>query len=362
LKAVLGEVPDNQVPTLIAQLVEATTFLEKLDIVHRDIKPENIHVSEDFSKLKLIDLGVARGLSLPDEEAEEATDHGHKRPFIATAQYSSPEYLFRLDAPSPDLWRALNLYQVGAVLHDLINKKPLFEYEVGLGNKWLVARAVLTKAPIFPDSDPLRLATLKALATRCLAKDMATRLRIVAWSDFTTAAATDSLAALKSKLKKGKGLATQLMAATHEKLRFERDSFEKRFCEIVRTELIAACAGEVKVALLGPREGGYTFEFAMTNNVTLVCEVNFAWTDELQPACATIALSGVLRFGHGSQDAPKHYDVAVATINQSEDVIAMDVSQRLAELIGTGVDMLDGVPDHSALNGTDIALPTIAKG
>lgn len=357
LKKVLASVPDGQVATLIGQLVEATTYLEKLDIVHRDIKPENIHVSEDFTKLKLIDLGVARGLSLPDEEGEEATDHGHKRPFIATAQYSSPEYLFRLDTPSPTLWRALNLYQVGAVLHDLINKKPLFDYEVGLGNKWLVARAVLTKPPSFPDADPLRLASLKALASRCLVKDMNTRLNIVSWSDFTSAGDSTPLATLKSKLTKGKAQAgTQLVAATQAKLKFERDTFAKRFCESVRTELIEACAGEVKVSLTGPTHHGYNFEFAITNAVTLCCEVEFAWENEHQPKSATIALGGLVKCGQDLTDSPKRVQVAVATIEESEDVATIDVSQRIAQLIGRVVDMLDGIPDHAALHGTDVSI------
>ena len=110
---------------LIRHLVNAVRFLDSKEIVHRDIKPENILVNSSFDKLKLIDLGVAREM-YGDGDAGDATDHGGKRPFIATAQYSSPEYLFRLEAPSPQLWSALTLYQLGGALHDMVMRRPLF--------------------------------------------------------------------------------------------------------------------------------------------------------------------------------------------------------------------------------------------
>jgi eukaryotic-like serine/threonine-protein kinase len=113
------------VAVLIGHLVNAVRFLDSKEIVHRDIKPENILMNSSFDKLKLIDLGVAREM-YGDDDAGDATDHGGKRPFIATAQYSSPEYLFRLEAPSPQLWSALTLYQLGGALHDMVMRRPLF--------------------------------------------------------------------------------------------------------------------------------------------------------------------------------------------------------------------------------------------
>lgn len=118
LKDVLAQVPDSTVSTLILQLVSAAQYLEKLGIVHRDIKPENIHVSPDFATLKLLDLGVARDIEADDGVDAAITDHSNMRPFLATAQYSAPEYLFRLDEPSAKLWKGLTFYQIGAVLHD----------------------------------------------------------------------------------------------------------------------------------------------------------------------------------------------------------------------------------------------------
>jgi eukaryotic-like serine/threonine-protein kinase len=146
LKDIIAQVPDALVAPLIGQLVTAVRLLEAKGLVHRDIKPENILVRPDFEALKLIDLGVAREMQ-GDEDAVDATDHSGRRPFIATAQYSSPEYLFRLQAPSPQLWQALTIYQLGGVLHDLVMKRPLFHEAVLTGNKFNVAAAVLRQVP-----------------------------------------------------------------------------------------------------------------------------------------------------------------------------------------------------------------------
>ncbi|PXV52086.1 serine/threonine protein kinase [Dyella jiangningensis] len=358
LKKVLASVPDEKISSLIQQLVEAVVFLEKLDIAHRDVKPENIHVTEDFSHLKLIDLGVSRTMSPRDEEGGDATDHGKKRPFIATAQYSSPEYLFRLDPPSPNLWKALNLYQVGAVLHDLVNKKPLFDDEVNLGNRWLVARAVLTKIPNFPDADPARLLAQKALATRCLAKDMETRLRIVSWSDFTFEAATDRLSALKSRLAKGKGLVgSQSAAAIDERLRFEREQFAKRFCESIRTELIAACDRVVHVTMMARGSGrasGYEFLLGIGQRATVSALVCLDWFDDMNSNSARASIAAAMSCGSGACPTPEPQAVAVATIGESEEAVSLDVARRLADILMCVLDLLDSAEDAAALHGTDV--------
>jgi hypothetical protein len=76
------------------------------------------------------------------------TDHDGQLPVVATARYSPPEYLFRLLPPSSELWHALTVYQLGALLHDLIMRRPLFqsEYLESRENRyrfaWLVATAV----------------------------------------------------------------------------------------------------------------------------------------------------------------------------------------------------------------------------
>jgi eukaryotic-like serine/threonine-protein kinase len=295
LTGMLPTLPDAAVVPLILQLVEAVKFLETLNIVHRDIKPENIHVSEDFASLKLLDLGVAREFELPDSQEAAITDHGNSRPFLATAQYSSPEYLFRLDEPTKRLWSGLNFYQLGAVLHDLIAKKPLFDHEMQLGNRWLVARAVLTKTPAFIDPDPNRLLQLKVLSARCLVKDLNTRLQLVGWDDFILEGSRDPLTALRVRLQKGQlNSGGHADASSTGRLEFERAEFLKRLISQIRTELIQTCGTQLPLTLnpSGPGEPTSSrVTLAVDRNTSIVCTIGIDWSSPPYDRTANITLT-----------------------------------------------------------------------
>lgn len=174
LASVLGLVPRERIGVLMRDVAAAAQYLESLSLAHRDIKPDNIAVLPDFSRAVLLDLGVLRpfGVSgLTDEEA---------RHFIGTLQYSSPEFLFRRENDSIDGWRAVTYYQLGAVLHDLIMRRPLFAefcdpYPV-------LVEAVKSEYPVIAASDVSQ--RLVLLAQNCLLKDPRARARLVNWSDF----------------------------------------------------------------------------------------------------------------------------------------------------------------------------------
>jgi serine/threonine protein kinase len=247
----LAEVPRDGIWPLIEQLADALVFLDKRNLVHRDIKPHNIMVSDDFKTLTLIDLGVVRETNTPEDYA--GTDHGRRRPFIATAQYSSPEYLFRLTEPCPEFWRGLTFYQIGGVLHDLIMRQSLFQDEVNSANRYVVAMAVLRKTPALNPDDTVDLA-LRSLAARCLTKDLGQRLKLVTWENFrpTTISAVDRL---QQRLQKLSGAYTGLAEIELEKnrLRMTRqqcvsfllsetrsqltEEFEEIVCERVSNEV-----------------------------------------------------------------------------------------------------------------------------
>lgn len=180
LDTVLGAVPLEAVPTIMRDVAGAAYWLDEVHhLVHRDIKPANILIAPDWSAAKLVDLGVVRAA---DASELDLTDQGTKRPFIATAQYSSPEYLFRLQEPSPDLWRALTYYQIGAVLHDLLTGMPIFHSEVQTENRYILAMAVYRKTPDFHGRPfPARWG---ALARMALGKDSKRRLDLLKWDDF----------------------------------------------------------------------------------------------------------------------------------------------------------------------------------
>jgi len=88
-------------------------------IVHRDIKPENIMVDTQ-EEITLMDLGVLKLLGVKSFSDEE------EKLFVGTLRYAAPEFIMRKEDDSIQGWRAVNTYQIGATLHDLIMKKELF--------------------------------------------------------------------------------------------------------------------------------------------------------------------------------------------------------------------------------------------
>jgi serine/threonine protein kinase len=345
LKGILAQVPDKQVQTLLNQLVSAARFLENLGIVHRDIKPENIHVSSDFSKLKLLDLGVARDIQAADGADAAITDHNNKRPFLATAQYSSPEYLCRLDEPNARLWKGLTIYQIGAVLHDLIMKSPVFQQEVSLDNKWLVAKAVLIKSPSFADGSPTRLASLKALAARCLVKDLDTRLRLVDWQDFTPEGSAP-LARLKSRLQKqvnGEGAGIEIIEQQRRTL--ERNQHWEALIAKVRNSLIAICTTQLSMTTrdIPGIEYGRKLTFTFGPNLYLTTIIEGQWQEGYHDRKANIFLKASLHC-YTEEDGLQATNlriVCVTEIGTGIDEPSNSIIDKIASLLEAGLDNND---------------------
>jgi serine/threonine protein kinase len=189
----LADVPNNCVSALITKLAEAVQFLDERGLIHRDIKPANIAVSNDFRELKLLDLGVLRKI---EPEIGSGTDGDEKRRFIATAQYSPPEYLIRNELPGREGFNAINVYQVGAVLHDLIMKEPIFSEDAETNNKFILFQAVKNKKPrVFNLEIPARLISI---CRNSLEKDPSRRISSVGITDFLTT--VDDTEAVRKRL------------------------------------------------------------------------------------------------------------------------------------------------------------------
>jgi serine/threonine protein kinase len=94
-------------------------LLTQKQIAHRDIKPENIMV-DNSQNIILMDLGVLKLVGAKSFSDEE------EKSFVGTLRYAPPEFLLRTEDDTLVGWRAINLYQIGATLHDLIMKKELF--------------------------------------------------------------------------------------------------------------------------------------------------------------------------------------------------------------------------------------------
>jgi serine/threonine protein kinase len=115
-----NECGQNFAIKVLENLTETTEqLLSVKGIAHRDIKPENIMVSDE-DKIILMDLGVLKLVGAKSFSDEE------EKSFVGTLRYAPPEFLLRTEVDTQEGWRAINLYQIGAVLHDIIMQKELF--------------------------------------------------------------------------------------------------------------------------------------------------------------------------------------------------------------------------------------------
>lgn len=196
LSKCLASIDAADIPKIIAQLASATKHLEDLGFVHRDIKPENIILRDGSPPhIVLLDCGVLK----PIGDAS-ATDQAGYRPFIGTHQYSPPEMLRRREVDSVEGWRSISFYQIGAVLHDLVNNKPLFDHHKDVFAN--LASAIDNENPIWESGRASN--KLIGLGKRCLLKNTAERLRLVSWEDLLNVGQppTQNLASRKLELYK----------------------------------------------------------------------------------------------------------------------------------------------------------------
>lgn len=213
LHDVIEAVPVESIPTIIQQVASAARFLEDRGLAHRDIKPENIAISQDFSHVVLLDLGVLRPIGNSD-----LTDVD-QRLFIATLRYSSPEYLTRREQDTLEGWRAITFYQLGAVLHDLLMRRPLFHERSEPFS--LLVEAVMTEAPEIFGQDTVCV----ALAKHCLVKNPNTRLQLVSWERFQALVSEEDVST----------------KAARERIRERQAYFQSSASEVVAGQSVESC-------------------------------------------------------------------------------------------------------------------------
>ena len=176
LETVLAHVRPNQIAPIISQVAAAARILiERYELAHRDIKPANVAVDLDLPHAVLLDLGVIRPIGDSDITDEEG------RKFIGTLRYSSPEFLARKEKDSADGWTAVTIYQLGAVLHDLVMKHPIFEEQSEPFAR--LVQAVEHDEPDVNPSDEYP-PEIVQLTRNCLVKNPVTRINLVNWEDF----------------------------------------------------------------------------------------------------------------------------------------------------------------------------------
>lgn len=230
LEQILPSISYTEIENYIEQIAKGSKFLEEKNIVHRDIKPANIMLKHDKQTIVLMDFGVIRPVA-----GSGLTDGDKLKPFIGTLQYSSPEFLLREEENTIEGWRALTFYQIGAVLHDLIMRRPIFsEYQTPYAK--LVNAVQIINPEIRNDKVNNRLITL---AKCCLLKNPQSRIEMVSWNNFFI---NDSLEPLdaqdllreKVKLRRFKNISYEIKSESETDLNSLKKEFKYNTFDFIK--------------------------------------------------------------------------------------------------------------------------------
>ncbi|XP_057953851.1 mitogen-activated protein kinase 3 [Malania oleifera] len=93
------------------QLLRGLKYIHSANVIHRDLKPSNLLVNANCD-LKICDFGLAR----PTSESDFMTE------YVVTRWYRAPELLLN----SSDYTAAIDVWSVGCIFMELMNRKPLF--------------------------------------------------------------------------------------------------------------------------------------------------------------------------------------------------------------------------------------------
>ncbi|KAF7823469.1 mitogen-activated protein kinase 3 [Senna tora] len=92
------------------QILRGLKYIHSANIIHRDLKPSNLLLNANCD-LKICDFGLAR----PTSEYNLMTE------YVVTRWYRAPELLLN----SSDYTSAIDVWSVGCIFMELMNKKPL---------------------------------------------------------------------------------------------------------------------------------------------------------------------------------------------------------------------------------------------
>lgn len=96
---------ESEARFFIAEVILAIEYIHTLNIIYRDMKPENILIDAE-GHVKLADFGLAK---------EGVNDRGQAKSFCGSPAYLAPEMLL-----SKGVGKAGDIYQIGAVLYELL--------------------------------------------------------------------------------------------------------------------------------------------------------------------------------------------------------------------------------------------------
>jgi serine/threonine-protein kinase len=126
-----GALPAADAVSMVAAMLEALVHSHAAGVVHRDIKPENIMLAKSRA-VKLLDFGIAKDVTDPDEVHEEAetrtvvtgTKLTSQGMMVGTLGYMSPEQM-----RGEPVNERTDVFAMGAVLYESLTGEAAFPGE-----------------------------------------------------------------------------------------------------------------------------------------------------------------------------------------------------------------------------------------
>lgn len=103
---------DEHIQYFMYQLLRGMLHMHSANVMHRDLKPNNVLVNKDC-KLKICDLGLARGFDFEDE---------NKTTYVVTRWYRAPEVILK----ASEYTKAIDIWSIGCIFAELLGRTPLF--------------------------------------------------------------------------------------------------------------------------------------------------------------------------------------------------------------------------------------------
>ncbi|KAK1270070.1 Mitogen-activated protein kinase 5 [Acorus gramineus] len=105
------ELSEEHCQYFLYQILRGLKYIHSANVIHRDLKPSNLLLNANCD-LKICDFGLAR----PTSENEIMTE------YVVTRWYRAPELLLS----STDYTAAIDIWSVGCIFMELMNRLPLF--------------------------------------------------------------------------------------------------------------------------------------------------------------------------------------------------------------------------------------------
>ncbi|EQC27771.1 CMGC/MAPK protein kinase [Saprolegnia diclina VS20] len=116
---------ENHIAAIMYQLLCGAKALHENGVLHRDLKPGNILISKNCD-VKITDFGLSRfvpnGRTCSHSDAPVAKD-ALMTEYVVTRWYRPPEIML---APNGSYAEAVDMWSIGCIFGELLNRKPLF--------------------------------------------------------------------------------------------------------------------------------------------------------------------------------------------------------------------------------------------